>query len=369
MQNALYAEINLMCVAMLLLACHLFSFERTKAKLVLLNVFIAEMLFFLSDTAAVLLEGTGAPSGWSYLADAVYFICSVLCPYEWMRYVIFELGAPVSGQRRAFSAVPALLVAALAVLAPFTGWLFRIGAENAYARGPLYPVQPVVSFAYLVFSSVVCLRAGKRAVTHDVRRKAAVLGMFVYFPLIAMLLDIVTDGVPFVCPVTTIALTFVYISLQRHAVTKDALTGVNNRYELQRYMDAQRSDRDGNLWIFMIDIDDFKRINDTEGHAAGDEALKCAAGAMSRLAGERDFFFARYGGDEFAAVAECRDEHEAETLRNNLKEAVREAGRAMKLTVSAGKAKCEAARSWERSLAAADEDLYRDKKHKTAPGA
>jgi diguanylate cyclase (GGDEF)-like protein len=85
---------------------------------------------------------------------------------------------------------------------------------------------------------------------------------------------------------------------------EDALTSLPNRYWLTKYLpealgDAKRLDK--RLAIMFVDLDDFKDINDTLGHAAGDELLKLAALRLKAVIGQEDMV-ARLGGDEFTVV-------------------------------------------------------------------
>ncbi|MET0091128.1 MAG: diguanylate cyclase [Candidatus Thiodiazotropha sp.] len=91
--------------------------------------------------------------------------------------------------------------------------------------------------------------------------------------------------------------------LQQLAVT-DALTGVANRREFdmvseQEFSRAQRYTRD--LAILLIDLDHFKSINDTHGHAVGDEVLKYVVKVFRKVIRTQDVL-ARYGGEEFAVI-------------------------------------------------------------------
>lgn len=89
----------------------------------------------------------------------------------------------------------------------------------------------------------------------------------------------------------------------------DELTGLLNRREFEARVsraleDAQRHDRES--WLCFIDMDQFKVINDTCGHLAGDEQLKRVAGALSSRLREEDTV-ARLGGDEFAILIRNND--------------------------------------------------------------
>ena len=87
--------------------------------------------------------------------------------------------------------------------------------------------------------------------------------------------------------------------LQQSAVS-DPLTGVSNRRGFFAAVDAMTGASD--LEVGMVDIDDFKTINDLHGHATGDTALCLVAAWLEELVGERGTV-GRLGGDEFAYVA------------------------------------------------------------------
>ena len=87
--------------------------------------------------------------------------------------------------------------------------------------------------------------------------------------------------------------------------TTDALTGLNNRRNLLEKIqfEIERAKRYGlNMVFFMLDIDHFKKINDTFGHAYGDEALRIVAQEMKTVFNE-NMVLSRFGGDEFCIFA------------------------------------------------------------------
>jgi diguanylate cyclase (GGDEF)-like protein/PAS domain S-box-containing protein len=90
----------------------------------------------------------------------------------------------------------------------------------------------------------------------------------------------------------------------RHEADTDPLTGLANRRALERTLSAalgRAGARARSVGLLMLDLDGFKAVNDTHGHAAGDQALREVARRLSRSVRERDLV-ARLGGDEFVVV-------------------------------------------------------------------
>ncbi|UWP78997.1 GGDEF domain-containing protein [Dactylosporangium fulvum] len=86
-------------------------------------------------------------------------------------------------------------------------------------------------------------------------------------------------------------------ALVRHQASHDPLTGLPNRRALTELLEAE----DGHRALLLVDLDDFKPVNDRLGHAAGDELLIGVAGRLVAAAGAEDTVV-RLGGDEFAVV-------------------------------------------------------------------
>ncbi|MBE0416408.1 MAG: diguanylate cyclase [Coriobacteriia bacterium] len=156
--------------------------------------------------------------------------------------------------------------------------------------------------------------------------------------------------------------------------THDPLTGLLNRRGLISHLEhwiswAYRYERP--LMVLLIDVDEFKRINDEHGHTVGDSALECIADALKSSARASDLI-ARYGGDEFAIVAPETDAVEYGALVQRVLTSVRELhcpdwdGEFVPLSVSVGGAVlsprgAHSERAIDVLLAGADASLYEAK--------
>jgi diguanylate cyclase (GGDEF)-like protein len=154
----------------------------------------------------------------------------------------------------------------------------------------------------------------------------------------------------------------------RKLAAADPLTGALNRRAFQDFTDKEvsRSRRRRQPFsVLLLDIDHFKRINDTYGHPAGDSAIKAIADACVRTLRPSDVV-ARYGGEEFAIVLPETDLEQAELVAGRLRQAVErlvvstDAG-AIHMTVSIGVALCGPGTTPSDSIRQADEALYQAK--------
>jgi diguanylate cyclase (GGDEF)-like protein len=155
----------------------------------------------------------------------------------------------------------------------------------------------------------------------------------------------------------------------QHMATIDTLTGWPNRTALHSDMQSTlaRARRDGTtLALLMIDLDNFKPVNDRHGHQVGDQVLREAANRMAALmrGGE---LHARYGGDEFVAVIEehgdsASSHHVAERLIRQLSQPITIGNLTLQIGASVGIARFpDDAQNADTWLRQADLALYRAK--------
>ena len=107
----------------------------------------------------------------------------------------------------------------------------------------------------------------------------------------------------------------------------DTLTGIYNRRFLEESLKRSilsLSRSGGLLSVLMIDVDFFKKYNDTYGHPMGDKCLKSLAEALAKGVRRADDFVARYGGEEFVAVLPNTNESGAVVVASKLLESIRE---------------------------------------------
>jgi diguanylate cyclase (GGDEF)-like protein len=240
-------------------------------------------------------------------------------PLTWLFYVIYQVYGKVEILKKyAFLAVIYLLVnISTVVVNLFFGFYYQIDANNVYAGGDFYAVSILLSLAPLVVAFFLTVISRNKI---DVRKYNA----FVFFPLspvVGTILSFFTYGYSIVLPSMMIAYLLVFNSLKNDTMRTDYLTGVFNRRHLEDILRRKISESNSGFGAIMIDIDNYKSINDTHGHLVGDRALIDFANALQKSVGSKDFV-ARYGGDEFMIVVETKNKHSLEdvvaSIKNNI---------------------------------------------------
>ncbi|WP_297444851.1 GGDEF domain-containing protein [Desulfurobacterium sp.] len=142
----------------------------------------------------------------------------------------------------------------------------------------------------------------------------------------------------------------------------DPLSGVYSR----RFMEDFGEDIINRFtYLLFIDIDNFKEINDTCGHDAGDEVLRTLGSMFKKLLRDRDVII-RFGGDEFLIAVDTPTEELAMKVAKRIHSSIRKMevnyeDKKIKVTVSVGVCKIDKEKSFEENLKRVDKALYRAK--------
>ncbi|ARU90788.1 sensor domain-containing diguanylate cyclase [Pseudomonas sp. M30-35] len=158
------------------------------------------------------------------------------------------------------------------------------------------------------------------------------------------------------------------LSREQRKAMLDQLTQLWNRAGLEHFLELEHSaalDRGGYLGVLFCDLDRFKQVNDTHGHAAGDQVLWQAARRISSAVRPHDIV-TRNGGEEFVVLAQVNDEHELAQIAERIRSKIGSSDFSLEqtelpLTISIGCALIGSGETGHDAMKRADRALYRAK--------
>ncbi|HHT42385.1 MAG TPA: GGDEF domain-containing protein [Firmicutes bacterium] len=231
--------------------------------------------------------------------------------------------------------LPTVLNAAAAALSPVFGWIFTVDAANNYTRGDFFFAFVAVYATNLLCLIIATVEVAKRK-NYPIVSKMAGLGVFTFIGTSVQLL-FPSSYTSWHC--VTLSLLLYLLLMSEFDSSFDTLTNVYNRaaFDKQVKRISEAKGKDHAFSLIMLDIDDFKAVNDTYGHDCGDDVIKAVA-AVVRESFDKRYTCYRVGGDEFSLIGSETDAEKIEEQLANLKSGLarlREEG-AILPTVSCG---------------------------------
>lgn len=189
------------------------------------------------------------------------------------------------------------------------------------------------------------------------------IATYIIFPFVLGIIQIFYPQIPTVCLGMAFPTLYVYNKMQELRISTDYLTNMNNRNQLIRYLTGRIRNDTENLYLFMMDMNRFKQINDVYGHTEGDNAIVCVADRLKEVARKFGGIVARYGGDEFAYSLELSDEADIERIKEALAQKMEEESKKhpYTLSMSIGVAKYKKGQNIVAFISTADKNLYEEK--------
>jgi len=232
------------------------------------------------------------------LLGALYLLYLDQLRRKWVR-IPFRIGF--------LTFVPPCFACILCFLSMFNGMIFSVDADNLYHRGASFYLITLIAYGYFIIGVAYLLYF-----RNSFRHKAISLLLFFPFPiLIGSLLQIMFFGIEVAGISMVLTLLIIFLHMQNSQANKDHLTSLYNRSLSEQYLSHLISHQKKAKPIggILMDINDFKRINDAYGHDLGDTSLRF----FSRLLSDSfrsGWLIARYGGDEFILLREGSSQQE-----------------------------------------------------------
>ena len=265
--------------------------------------------------------------------------------------------------------IPFGILVALCIANLFVPVLFGVGEDGLYAPGALYVVAQIISLGYVLEVTVRGLQRMSNAQTKVQKLEYRAFVSFSVLPIVACVFNAFVPHTPAIAMGVLGSALQVFSTLQEARIFNDSLTGLNNRRRADQYLASKISDasKEHAVYLYVLDIDLFKQINDSRGHIEGDRALRVVADGLRRAAGESNGFAARWGGDEFLLVVDGGGDYApdeiVDVIDRNLATACDRADLGYDISVSTGYAVCTSPKDEpDQLMMKADQMLYDHKR-------
>lgn len=374
-----YAETNLISIivgVILLILSRRTSSRNQTSQMIMDRMLQLLIVLSLSDVAAYYFRGKSYAG--VEISNLVYFLAMAVGAYLWFLYLMIKTGFSTDLKRTVlYTSAPIVVLCIVTLLNPVTGFFFTVDENLLYHRGSGIAVTWAVEWGYMLAAlavNIVAVVREKRSY-----RRSELRGYLLFSVPIAaaaacqmLFYGTTTTQVGFL-----VAMLMAYLNSQYYQVQRDELTGMNNKNAFLSYQDFFLSRAvEQNLTVIMVDADNFKSINDTQGHLKGDQALRQIADALKAAAGafvQNRVMLFRYGGDEFVIMGSHMTEENIRQMQEMVRAELdstnvrnRERGEKYLLSVSTGAATrdCRDLRDLEELVRAADDAMYQVKREK-----
>ena len=257
-----------------------------------------------------------------YLTNTIASASSGIIGYCWCLFVEYHIHRNFERikKKSRVLAIPLIIATILIIINLFgTGIIFDISKENVYTRGPMNFILYIFVFIYYIESIYT---------VHKAKNDSILVEFFpIYYFIIPCMIGTMIQGFFFgistIWLFVAVAFILVYIENQISVSFIDDLSGLYNRKYMNHYLNKLQSDKNRHVYGFLMDINEFKAINDTYGHLKGDHAL-IEFGRILQHSIDKDSVAIRMGGDEFVIFAKLQSDTEAVKLKKRIENNVRQ---------------------------------------------
>ena len=247
----------------------------------------------LAETGCTLVDDTIPENRiWSILFNVVGF---GLSPFVFL----IESNFSYFGQARTryWIYLPALIHLCLACTSPFTGWIFYVDENCAYSRGPLFFLYAGV----FAFSVLIAMVGHIKAVQNYPRYFRSRIWSTTLLMLLGLTVQLIQPEYTVSWMIISVYLVLYYALSCEMSGMLDGLTGLLNRAAFDSITYRFKDQKNKAYCLIALDVNNFKLINDTQGHTYGDNCLRQIAAILMQVFLDSAYVF-RLGGDEFCVL-------------------------------------------------------------------
>ena len=373
-----YAGANFFCIIIfsILLGHDLVSVDRQEKQIKYDHALTAFIFYFAADIFWAALTARMIPfNRFTVIINTLsVYVGMCLITYTWLNYAMALEQVPHRNRKvNKFAVIFPFLVSSMILILTYLikpHVLINDANELQPSFNYFLVTVPYINLAAVMFYTIKEAKSEENPIE---KRRHIYVGFFPLMVIIGGLIQMIfCPNIPLFCFSATVLMLIFFIQSMETQISVDPLTGLNNRGQLLRYV-SQKSNthkEERLTYVIMIDVNDFKKINDTYGHAEGDKALTILADSLKRVVNNHNMpvFLGRYGGDEFILIVHPLEKDEVETfikeLRTEIENECKSHDTQYDISVGIGYDELmEDPDTFQKCMQRADKKLYLDKEY------
>ncbi len=290
-----------------------------------------------------------------------FFLCMAV--YFWCIYAFYSLNSRMAYRFEGRISLFAFYVA-IALFSIISG-SYYVDSRGFHGTSLFIDIYFIAHFFPFFIGIKAFVRSMKRK--HYINRhEYFFIGLFSIIPILPSILEKMYGIGTFRTAAIILTFLLIYANMMKNRISLDSLTGISNRTVLCKKIGKAIENRDYSEYLFMIDANKFKQLNDSYGHVAGDNVLRLIADVLKTTV-PGNMYVSRYAGDEFALLGPLSSDSDAEVLKKKISdrlcEKCNENMQSWNVSVSIGFSRLDSGiLSIPDFIASADKKLY-DAKH------
>ena len=268
----------------------------------------------LIESLTFVVDGENFPAcrAVSYILNSLCFIGTCSVGFMWCIFVDYKIYNSVKRIRRKsrYLIIPLLVDVVLNFInLSGCGLIFSVSRDNVYSRGSLVILVYVSLFMYFIYSIYIVATAKEN--------RLHIRFMPIYYFVVPCMIGTLVQGLMYGITIgwtaVAVSLLFVYIQSQSQKVFVDSLSELYNRKYMDYVLSSIKNDGKSSIHGIMLDVNDFKHINDAYGHAKGDDAIRTIGRMLSDVVPDNGLVV-RFAGDEFIILINTDDDRQVDDV-------------------------------------------------------
>ncbi|XMB72478.1 GGDEF domain-containing protein [Mycoplasmatota bacterium WC30] len=268
------------------------------------RMIIVNMTLLIVEILAWAFDGINTESAFvlNYFFNCALILMEPIMASMWLSYVDYKINGSIKRlKKRIYYLHASIFAGVLLIINIFEPLAFRLDENNIYHRGPLLWFSLIFVFGLVLYTVILAIKNRKKISDSMIM----FIAVFAFLPVLASFIQMFVYGLILTWSMVALGVVFAYYLIEMAGNSKDYLTKLYSRKKIEEIIRGKLENNES-FSAIMIDLENFKEVNDMHGHSAGDAVLILFSQIIFITFGKKNFV-SRIGGDEFLII--CSEEN------------------------------------------------------------